>query len=260
MPAMKPTTQRSSVQMHYREYGEGDSLVLLHPALADSRAFTPNLEGLSQSFHIYAPDRRGHGRTPDVEGPISFELMASDTIAFLETVVGGPAFLLGYSDGAIVALLVAMRRPDLVRRLVFAAAVFHRDGWAEGVLDHDESPPDFMRKTYGEVSPDGEAHYDVVVAKVAAEHIHEPSLTRKDMAAIATRTIVLAGDDDEVRLEHAFEMYRNLPDAELAIVPGTSHGLLVEKPDLCNLLITEFLSTEPVQTFAPIRRLPAPTL
>jgi pimeloyl-ACP methyl ester carboxylesterase len=61
-------------------------------------------------------------------------------------------------------------------------------------------------------------------------------------------------DGDEVRLEHAIEMYRSLPDAELAVVPGTSHGLLVEKPDLCNLLITEFLTKEPVQTFAPIRR------
>jgi pimeloyl-ACP methyl ester carboxylesterase len=64
----------------------------------------------------------------------------------------------------------------------------------------------------------------------------------------------MAGDDDEVRLEHTAEMFRSLPQAELAIVPGTSHGLLVEKPDLCNLLIEDFLTKEPVQTFAPIRR------
>jgi pimeloyl-ACP methyl ester carboxylesterase len=64
----------------------------------------------------------------------------------------------------------------------------------------------------------------------------------------------MIGDDDEVRFEHAAAMYRSLPDAELAVVPGTSHGLLVEKPDLCNLLMTEFLTRDPVQTFAPIRR------
>lgn len=86
--------------------------------------------------------------------------MAADTIAFLETVVGGPAFLLGYSDGAIVALLTAMRRPDLVRRLVFAAAVFHRDGWADGVLDNDAAPPEFLRDSYAEISPDGREHFD----------------------------------------------------------------------------------------------------
>jgi pimeloyl-ACP methyl ester carboxylesterase len=68
------------------------------------------------------------------------------------------------------------------------------------------------------------------------------------------RTLVVVADDDEVRLEHAIEAYRSLPDAELTVVPGTSHGLLVEKPGLCNLLITEFLTKEPAPTFAPIHR------
>lgn len=252
-------TQPGNVAMWYDERGTGDPLVLLHPAGVDSRAFTPNLEALAQRFHVYAPDRRGHGRTPDVDGPTSFELMAQDTIAFLESVVGGSADLLGYSDGAVVGLLVARRRPDLVRHLVFVAGVFHRDGWAEEVLDTDQAPPDFMRDSYAEVSPDGREHFDVVVAKVAALHEHEPSLTPADLRTIAGRTLVMAGDDDEVRLEHAIEMYRALPDAELAIVPGTSHGLLAEKADLCHVLITDFLTKDPVPTLAPIRRRTTPT-
>jgi pimeloyl-ACP methyl ester carboxylesterase len=69
-----------------------------------------------------------HGRTPDVPGAMSFERMAGDTIAFLDTVVGGPAHLVGWSDGAVVALLVALMRPELVRKLVFVAGVFHHDG------------------------------------------------------------------------------------------------------------------------------------
>ena len=64
----------------------------------------------------------------------------------------------------------------------------------------------------------------------------------------------MVADDDEVRLEHAIEAYRSMPDAELAVVPGTSHGLLAEKPGLSNLLMTEFLTKEPVETYAPIRR------
>jgi pimeloyl-ACP methyl ester carboxylesterase len=76
--------------------------------------------------------------TPDIDGPITYEQMAQDTIAFLEQVVGGPAPLVGHSDGAPVALLVALRRPDLVPRLVFAAGVFHHDGWAPGAIDLDE--------------------------------------------------------------------------------------------------------------------------
>ena len=85
-------------------------------------------------------------------------------------------------------------------------------------------------------------------------HAREPALTQGDLREIRPRTLVMVGDDDEVRLEHAIAMFRSLPEAELAVVPGTSHGLLVEKPGLCNLLITEFLTTDPVQTLAPIRR------
>jgi pimeloyl-ACP methyl ester carboxylesterase len=161
-------------------------------------------------------------------------------------------FLAGCSDGAVVALTVALRRPDLVRRLVFIAGVFHRDGWAGGVLDGE--PPEFLRQSYGELSPDGAAHYEAIVTKLAAMHAHEPSLTAADLRRVGCRTLVMTGDDDEVRLEHAIELYRSLPDAELAVVPGTSHGLLAEKPALCNLLITEHLARDPVPTFAPIRR------
>ena len=249
-----PTAKLATVRMWYDERGQGDPCVLLHPGGAgvDSRALTPTLEGLEQLFHVYAPEQRGHGHTPDVEGPITYEVMAQDAIGFIENVIGGPVYLLGCSDGAVVALTVALRRPDLVRRLVFAAGVFHRNGWAAGVLDGE--PPDFLKQSYGEVSPDGIGHYDVIVAKLAAMHAHEPAVTRDDLGGITCRTLVMVADDDEVRLEHAIDMYRSLPDAELAVVPGTSHGLLVEKPDLCNLLITEFLTKDPIQTFAPIRR------
>jgi pimeloyl-ACP methyl ester carboxylesterase len=240
--------------MWYDEHGQGDPLVALHPGGAgvDSRALTPNLEALAEHFRVYAPEQRGHGHTPDVDGPITFELMAHDTITFIETVIDRPVYLLGYSDGASLALTDALRRPDLVRRLVFAAGVLHRDGWETGVLDGE--PPDFLRQSYAEVSPDGAGHYEVIVAKLAAMHAHEPDLTRDALAAVTCRTLVMMADDDEVRLEHAVDLYRSLPDAELAVIPGTSHGLLAEKPGLCNMVITEFCTKDPTQTFAPIRR------
>ena len=93
-------------------------------------------------FHTYTPDRRGHGHTADVDGPITFELMAADTIEFLEQVVGGPADLVGCSDGAVVALITALRRPDLVRRLVCVAGVFHLDGWVPEAIDPDLELPE----------------------------------------------------------------------------------------------------------------------
>ena len=114
--------------------------------------------------------------------------------------------------------------------------------------------PEFLAESYGEVSPDGQEHFAVVVAKLAQMHIEEPVLTVNDLGSIACRTLVMVGDDDEVTLEHAVDFYRGLPNGELAVVPGTSHGLLVEKPDLCNRIIVDFLTVDPVETFAPIRR------
>jgi pimeloyl-ACP methyl ester carboxylesterase len=216
----------------YEEHGDGEALVLLHPGGAgvDARTFGPNLGPLAARFHVYTPERRGHGHTPDVEGPITFDAMARDTIAFLETVVGGPAHLVGCSDGATVALLVALRRPDLVRRLVLVAGVFHHDGWAPEAIDPDNEPPELFARLYGEVSPDGAEHYPLIVAKLAQMHTQEPTLDVNDLNAVTSRALVMVADDDEVTLEHAVAMYRGLPVAELMVVPGTSHGLLVEKP------------------------------
>jgi pimeloyl-ACP methyl ester carboxylesterase len=185
---------------------------------------------------------------------MSYAAMADDTVRFLEQVVGGPARLLGCSDGAVVALHVALRRPDLVPRLAFVAGVFHRDGWLPGVLEGETEPPEFLADSYGEVSPDGRDHFRIVVEKLARMHRDGPMLSAAELAGIRCRTLVMVGDDDEVRLEHALELYRSIADAELAIVPGTSHGLLVEKPELCNRILLDFLAGEPVPTFAPIRR------
>lgn len=221
----------------YEQRGEGDPLVLLHPGMADARAFDPNIGALAGRFHVYTPERRGHGRTPDLDGPITYDGMARDTIDFLENVVGGPAHVLGCSDGAIVALFTALLRPELVRRLVLVAGVFHRDGWHPAAV----------------TAPEGHDP-DSFIGKMSRMHRSEPTLEASDLAGVRSRTLVMIGDDDEVLLEHAAELYRGLPDCELAVVPGTSHGLLVEKPALCNTMILDFLENDPVRQMAPIRR------
>jgi hypothetical protein len=102
--------------------------------------------------------------------------------------------------------------------------------------------------------PTGAGHYPVVVRKLAQMHTQEPTLSPDDLRQLQSRTLIMLGDDDEVRLERAIAMYRAIPNAELMIVPGTSHGLLVEKPGLCNEVIVTFLTTDPIPTMAPILR------
>jgi len=229
------------VNTWYDVHGSGEPVVLLHPGGADSRAWERNLAALAEHFRVYTPDRRGHGRTPDVPGPIAFEQMARDTVAFIGQVVGEPAHVVGCSDGATVALFTAWLRGDLVKRLVAVCGVFHHDGWLPGVLELDEETDRFLADWYGEVSPDGREHWDVVAKKLYEMHRFEPALTPADLATIANPALIMVGDDDEIRIEHTVAMHRGLADAQLAVVPGASHGLLVEKPALCNAMILEFL-------------------
>jgi len=123
--------EHGAVRTWYDERGEGDPLVLLHGGAVDSRFFDKNIDPLAERFHVLAPDRRGHGRTPDVEGPITYDLMAQDTIEFLEAVVDGPAHLVGHSDGALAALLVALRRRDLMRPSSSSVEAFTRTAWCQ---------------------------------------------------------------------------------------------------------------------------------
>jgi pimeloyl-ACP methyl ester carboxylesterase len=246
-------TEVAGIKTWYEELGTGEPLLLMHGGLSDARAFAPNAPELAESFHLYMPERRGHGRTADVDGPISYAGMAEDTIAFLETVVGGPAHLVGHSDGANVALLAALRRPDLVRRLVLISGNFHHDGLIPDVLEIEQAAG-FLEDTYAQVSPDGREHFPVFVAKIARMVAEEPTLAASDLARVRSRTLVMAGDDDAIKLSHTAALYENIPDAELAIVPGTSHTLTLEKPALVNQLILDFLSTDPVPTLIPVRR------
>lgn len=240
---MATHTQIGDVSTWWDVHGEGEPLVLLHPGGADSRAYDRNLDGLAAALRTYRFDRRGQGRTPDPGGPLSFDRMTDDAIGFIETVVGEPAHLLGHSVGAPVALLVARKRPDLVRGLVFCEGVFHFEGWLPGVLD--PLPPDvhaFLGGLYAEVSPHGAGHWPDVWARLDHEHHRAPALSTDDLAAIATPSLLMFADDEtEVRVDHVHAMHRALPHAQLAIVPGTGHGLLADKPELCNRIILDFL-------------------
>ena len=256
---MAQYVQLGAVKTWYDEHGQGEPLVLMHGGLVDARFFEPNLAALTERFHVYTPERRGHGRTPDVEGPITYQLMADDTIAFLDEVVGRPADLVGHSDGAFVAMLVAMQRPELVNRLVMISGGYDKSGEAMPEMEFDvDQVVQFLGAAYGEVSPDGEAHFPVVAAKIGEMAKTEPHLDVAELAKVTQRSLVMFSDDDLMTLTHAVDMYDALPNAELAVVPGTSHFLTQEKPHLVNALVLDFLTNEPVPTVAAIRRAPKP--
>jgi pimeloyl-ACP methyl ester carboxylesterase len=234
--------------------GSGPATVmLLHGGVSNSDLLLDAIGGpLAERHRLVAFDRRGHGYTADTAAPFHYEDMAAETIGVLEAVVGGPAHLVGWSDGGIIGLLVALRRPELIDRMVLIGAHFHHDGFGLP----EESP--FVRaivEAYAERSPDGGDHFGEVFEKFTAMVTTEPTLTTDDLGRITAPTLVMAGDDDAVPLSHTCEMYEALPTGQLSIVPGTSHALPIERPDVTARTVLDFLGAEvPPTTLMPVRR------
>jgi pimeloyl-ACP methyl ester carboxylesterase len=237
------------VRTYYEVHGDGDPALLLHGGFEGAESWGAQTPELSRHYRLIVPERRGHAHTPDVDGPITYGIMAADTIAFMETVRTGPAHLIGWSDGAMVALLAALKRPDLVRKLVLIGQFVNLDGAEAWFTDlcarwTPADVPAMFREDYGKLSPDGPGHFDVFAGKLLDLWQTEPKLAVSELGAVHLPTMVLAGDTDIVTLEHAIAMYRALPDGQLAIVPGASHTAPIEKPQLVNDLILGFLAKE----------------
>lgn len=244
----------------YDEQGVGEPLVLLHGGLNTNANWAEQMSDFSAQFRVIAPERRGHGHTADIEGPLSYDAMAADTIAFLMALGGGPAHLLGWSDGGIVGLLAAMARPDLIRKLVVIGTNYDTtgvvpeamEGFASLQADGDELA--ILRTPYEAVSPDGPEHWPVVVAKFKEMVTTQPTISVEQLGGITAHTLVVVGDDDIVALDHTASLFRAIPNSELAVIPGTSHFGFMEKPELVNRLVLDFLQREPATTFWPLRR------
>ncbi|MCX5528528.1 alpha/beta hydrolase [Streptomyces bobili] len=260
MGATGTYVQLPGVRSWYESEGAGDPLLLLHGGLCTNDTWGAQRAAFAERFRLFLPERRGHGHTPDVDGPLSYRAMADDTIAFIESVVGGPAHLVGWSDGGIVALLVAVARPDLTRKLVVMGANFlpgPQSSAAPEMLDHmrpDAPDMAMFRDLYAAASPDGAGHWPIVAEKVADMIRTQPTISTDELGRITAPTLVVVGDDDLVTLEHTIALYRAVPDAELAVVPGTSHALPMEKPEQVNRLVLDYLAHDPVPTFFPVRR------
>jgi pimeloyl-ACP methyl ester carboxylesterase len=241
----------------YEEQGSGDPLILLHGGAVDSRFFEHNVGPLGERFRVIATDLWGHGRTADREGPFSLESFSTDVAVLIEQVAGGSAHVLGHSIGAAVALHLTLRRPELVKQLIEISGGFDIEADPQTGMDIDQMVDGtvrFLGSSYGAVSPDGEEHFAVVTRKDFELSSREPKFTTEQISAITHRTLVMVADDDITPISHQIDFYKALPNGELAVVPGTSHFLLQEKPALCNAIILDFLTSEPVPTVAPIHR------
>jgi pimeloyl-ACP methyl ester carboxylesterase len=226
--------------------GEGDPVVLLHGGFVGASSWAGQAPALAGAgYRVYVPERRGHGHTPDVAGPVTYSVMADDTIAYLDQVIGRPAHLIGWSDGAVVALLVAQRRPDLAAGLVLIGQYLNSAGRVAGglldeILGSDPAVVDFLRQEHDQVSPDGPAHFPVFYEKMISMYRAEPELELAGLAAVDVPALILQGDRDEVTVPHSAAVAAVLPQGRLAVLPG-SHLLPIESPGPVSELLLTFL-------------------
>lgn len=241
--------QAGGVRTYIEQHGTGEPLLLLHGGFETVDMLPFLTEHLARHRRVIAPERRGHGRTADQAGPITYEAMARDTAAVMDALGIETADVVGYSDGANIGLLLAIAAPERVRRLVLVSGNFHADGMTEAfhrglrMARADSFEPHFA-EAYRALSPDGAEHWPVVFEKLQRMMLEEPRLRADDLERIEAPTLVLAGDRDYVAVSHTVAMFEAIPNARLCIVPGGSHGLLTEQPQLTTRVILDFLATE----------------
>lgn len=224
----------NGLRIYYEVHGpsRGTPLVLLHggdPAIETS--WRKVLPALARTRRVIAFDQQGHGRTADVDRPFTFEGSADDAAALLTHLKIAKADLMGFSNGANIAMQVAIRHPELVRRLVVASGMVKRDGlrpelWQGMQKAKLEDMPAHLVEAYRKTSPHPErlpSFFQKSVDRMLGFHDWPDAV----VASIAAPTLVVIGDADIVRPEHAAEMVRLLPHARLAVLPLADHEAVV---------------------------------
>jgi len=229
----------NGLRMYYEIHGTGEPLVLLHGAYMTIGAMGPIVPGLAETRQVIAVELQAHGHTADIDRPITYEQMADDTAALLRHLGIGQTDVFGFSMGGGVALQLAIRHPDLLRKLVVASASYTSDGMQPELHEMIPSitPEMFagspIEAAYLEVAPNP-GDFPRLVEKLKRLDMTPFDWSAEDVRGIEAPTLIVVGDSDAIRLEHAVEMFRllgggamgdlaSLPKSQLVVLPGTTH-------------------------------------
>ena len=247
----------NGLKMYYEVHGSAASgsppLVLLHGGGSTiETSFGKIIPGLAKDRQVIAIEQQGHGHTADVDRPFTFEQSAEDTVALLHYLKITKADFLGYSNGGHIALEIALKYPEVVRKLVFESIMFSRDGsdpafWKSFNHAKLEDMPLELREAYLRTAPRPE-ELPTFFAKSVQRMKKFKGWTPEKIRSIAAPTLVIMGDRDVARPEHAVLMFRLIPNSQLAILPDTDHMKIVNRSDWLLPMIKEFLDEPMPQT------------
>ena len=250
----------NGMEMYYEVSGEGDPLIVLHGAYMNIPSMGRIIPALAERHRVYALEFQGHGRTTDIDRPITYENLGDDVAVFMDAVGLEKADVFGYSMGANAGLQLAIRHPEKVGRLIVASAAYDIEGLqpAFRAFIPQLTVEMMLAMPFAEeykklaADPDG---FPVLVEKLIALE-HEPLAWEADVKALETPVLVITGDADVATLEHSVAMFRllgggdmgdmgqPLPASRLAVMPATSHTAVITQTDMLISFIEPFLAGE----------------
>jgi pimeloyl-ACP methyl ester carboxylesterase len=252
----------NGLEMYYEIHGTGQPLVLLHGAYMTIDTVGEIVPALAETRQVIAVELQGHGHTADIDRPLSFELMADDVASLLRHLVTEKADVFGYSMGGGVAFQVAIRHPEVVRKLVVASASYTSDGMHPELLEMIPTltPEVFagspIEEAYLRTAPNPD-DFPTLVAKMKRLDMEPFAWPPEDIREIAAPTLLIIGDSDSIRPEHAVELFQllgggvmgdlaGLPKSQLAVLPGTTHfvppgSAVLDRADWLLSMIPPFL-------------------
>jgi pimeloyl-ACP methyl ester carboxylesterase len=250
----------NGMQMYYEVSGTGDPLIVLHGAYMNIPSMGAIIPKLAQTHRVYAVELQGHGRTTDINRPITYPALADDVAAFMDAVGLPRTDVFGYSMGAVVGLQLAIRHPGKVNKLVAASGGYDASGWQPEFVAFIPQMTVEMFLTmpfaeeYRKLAPNPDGFPALVRKLIALEK--EPMAWEEEVKALKTPVLIIAGDADVATLEHSVAMFRllggggmgdmgkPLAPSRLAVMPATSHTAVITQPDLLHAFIEPFLKGE----------------
>lgn len=255
-----PASDRVEVNgmtMYYEVSGKGDPLIVLHGAYMNIPSMGEIIPMLAETHKVYALEFQGHGRTTDIDRPITYPNLAGDVAAFMDAVGIEKADIFGYSMGAAAGLRFAIDFPERVDQLVAASVAYDYEGWQPAFRDFvpQMSVEMFLEMPfaagYRELAADPDGFPALVEKLIALEH--EPMAWGEEVEALEIPVLIITGDADVATLEHSVAMFRllgggvmgdmgqPLPASRLAVMPATSHTAVINQPALLHAFIEPFL-------------------
>ena len=254
------TVEVNGMQMYYEVSGDGDPLVVLHGAYMNIPTMGAIIPKLAETHKVYAIEFQGHGRTTDIDRPITYPNLADDVAVFMDEVGLEKADIFGYSMGAAAALRLAIDHPEKVDQLVTASVAYDVSGWqpAFTAFIPQMAPEMFvgtpMEDEWKKLAPNPDGFRALVEKLIALEK--EPMAWEAEVKALKTPVLIIAGDADVSTLEHNVALFRLLGGGEmgdmgaplapsrLAILPATSHTAVINQTELLHGFIEPFLQGE----------------